>query len=64
MKANILNQLKENGRIDTIDASKMGIGYKDLINAITELMDDGYVIDYNQFGKKDYEFLLLGKLVK
>lgn len=63
MKETILKQLRDNGIIDTIKASKMGIGYKELINAITELMDDGYVIDYNQFGKKDYEFLLLGKLV-
>ncbi len=64
MKANILKQLRDNGRIDTIEAKEIGIVYKDLIIAITELMDDGYVIDYNQFGKKDYEFLLLGKLVK
>ena len=64
MKANILKQLRDNGRIDTIEAKEIGISYKDLIIAITELMDDGYVIDYNQFGKKDYEFLLLGKLVK
>ena len=64
MKMNILKQLRDNGRIDTIEAKEIGIGYKDLIIAITELMDDGYVIDYNQFGKKDYEFLLLGKLVK